>query len=331
MLNAMAQQGILSMLEPLLRKWGINLHDQRRNVQLAKESSLKGCIPEGHSTIDLSSASDTITVELVKYLLPKLWFELLNDARTDAVEYEGVSHLSTSFSTMGNAFTFPLQCLIFASLTRACINASDCKDKDWRVYGDDIIIPSSASLLLLETLRFVGFIPNRSKSYITGFFRESCGGDFIRGEDVRPVYLKEDIDLLHAKHGFFNSLQRKQPGNPVLPFLYESVKRPLIGPAIGPAGGEITHFVCPSWLLRRRGWAKWQPAIQSYTYRYACLIGHSVKRTRKNKQAMYASALLGFYGKRHDIRGTQRFSVGVRFTSTPWIEANVAPLWYNVT
>lgn len=330
LLNAMAQQGIRSMFDPYLRSWGITLHDQAGNIKLAKYASTLGFTPGGFATVDLSSASDTIIIELVKYLMPKGWFELLSDARSSTVRYEGTEYETTSFSTMGNAFTFPLQCLIFSSLVKACINASHCDDKRWKVYGDDIIVPLSASMLLVETLRFAGFTPNMTKSFYTGFFRESCGGDYLGGYNVRPVYLKDDVDKLDVKHQFFNALQLRMPEHPVLPYLYETVKRPLIGPAIGPQGGETSHFVAPVWLLRKRRMAVWNKNTQSYLYRYAAYTPKSRKRLRKVDKLRYICGLVGSYGRCHDIRGSQRFSIEVKCTTTPWIAPCLAPFWYII-
>lgn len=331
MLNAMAQQGIRSMLDKYLSRWDIKLRRQEGNVKLARIASERGFSPNGFATIDLSSASDTITTSLVKYLLPIGWFNLLNDARTDNVEWKKEVHPTQSFSTMGNAFTFPLQCLIFSSLVRACLAACAAEDRRWKVYGDDIVIPVSASGLLLEVLRFVGFVPNKEKSFVTGFFRESCGGDFLGGYDVRPVYLKKDIagkENLQNLHQFFNALQKSQPSHPVLPFLYNTVKRPLIGPAMGPAGGETSHFVAPVWLLRRSRMAEWNKNTQTYVYRYSGIFSTSHKRKRSDWRVRYITGLTGSYGRCHDVRGSQRLRIEQRCTSTPWIQARFMPLWY---
>ena len=330
MLNAMAQQGIRAMLDVYLRRWGITLTDQSENVRLAKIASMKGFAPNGFATIDLSSASDTITEELLRYLLPAGWFDLLDAARTHTVRWDGEVLATTSFSTMGNAFTFPLQCLIFSSMVKACIRLTVCEDTRWKVYGDDIILPLSASMLLMEVLRFSGFTPNETKSFVVGHFRESCGGDYLGGYDVRPVYLKEDVTKLVHKHQFFNALQRKNRAHPVLPYLYNTVKRPLVGPAIGPAGGETSHFVAPTWYLRKRRLCFWNTNTQSYQYRYSCLVGKSRKRHRKTELVSYLCSLLGSHGRWHDIRGSQRHAIEVRHTTTPWIMAGFAPLWYNL-
>jgi hypothetical protein len=59
------------------------------------------------------------------------------------------------------------------------------------VYGDDIIVPTSCYTMLVTALQFFGFELNKSKSYASGPFRESCGADYYLGEQIRPFYKKD--------------------------------------------------------------------------------------------------------------------------------------------
>lgn len=311
LLNAMAQQGILAMLKRYLRRWGITLDDQSRNTELARIASTIGLAPNGWSTVDLSSASDTITYPLVKYLLPSGWFALLNAARTDSVTLEGepVSGYA-SYCTMGNAFTFPLQCVLFAALTRASIQLSECDDRSYRVYGDDIIVPSSATLLLLEGLKFVGFKPNVHKTAIVGLFRESCGGDFVNGANVAPVIVDKPLTFLTTRHVLFNRLQRVHPEHPILDVLYNSCARPLIGPATDKHNVNEGHFEAPIHVVCNRHKAWYDSNYQAMKYRYNSLRPSSRKITReRDTERSYLTSLTGQFGRRHDLRGTVRYHV----------------------
>lgn len=93
------------------------------------------------------------------------------------------------FSSMGNGYTFELETLIFAALAHAC---GGKVGQDTFVYGDDILVPTEISADVLALLRYSGFTPNQKKTFTTGHFRESCGGDFLMGHDVRPLFLKEN-------------------------------------------------------------------------------------------------------------------------------------------
>jgi len=157
-----------------------NRNAQWLHQQLARYGSLEGDL----ATIDLSNASDMIAEMTVRLLLPRQWWALLDSLRSQSTLFKGEWRKLSKFSSMGNGFTFELETLLFYAI--AVETASWAK-----AYGDDIIVPSAKGQAVLEKLRFFGFVPNVEKSYLTGPFRESCGGDFWLGRDTRPIYLKK--------------------------------------------------------------------------------------------------------------------------------------------
>jgi hypothetical protein len=188
-LNALLQKAFGSYIKTRLKKFGVDLFDQTRNQYLAKAGSINGQL----ATVDLSDASDTISLSLVLDLLPSQWFDALSKARTGRVSYDGVTIELEKFSSMGNGFTFELESLIFYALTFSCVTFLGLDTQDVSVYGDDIIVPTDAYDLLLKVLDYCGFIPNKKKSFSSGPFRESCGADWFLGSDIRPFYLKDKI------------------------------------------------------------------------------------------------------------------------------------------
>jgi hypothetical protein len=62
------------------------------------------------------------------------------------------------------------------------------------VYGDDIICDPRFATCVMEALELVGLLVNRDKSFVSGPFRESCGGDFHKGMDVTPLRLRNWFD-----------------------------------------------------------------------------------------------------------------------------------------
>lgn len=197
-LNTLVQLGIGKYMDRRLAAFGIDIHDQTRNQRLALEGSLTGAL----ATLDLSSASDTISTELVYELLPLDWAALLDRVRSRHVILPGGKVISQEkFSSMGNGFTFPLETLIFWSLAAAC-----CKsDAEASAYGDDLIVPTYAYDLLTEVLRAAGFLVNQTKSFHKGPFRESCGKDYFSGTDVRPAYMSRWVSgqSLFVLHNFY--------------------------------------------------------------------------------------------------------------------------------
>jgi hypothetical protein len=224
LLNMLVQKGIGSLLESSLRRtFSIDLSYQAdKNRELARIGSLTGQF----GTIDLSSASDTISLKMLRDVVPRLpyaWFNLARSSITTLPNGEEVPlHM---VSSMGNAFTFPLQTILFSCIVVGCYRALGIpvrygrgpllnpKRKKWKdltalgnfsVFGDDIIVDRRAYDLVMRLLGYFGFIPNHEKSYAEGPFRESCGSDFWNGDDVRGVY----ITSLKSKQDIYSAINR---------------------------------------------------------------------------------------------------------------------------
>jgi len=88
--------------------------------------------------------------------------------------------------TMGLGHTFPLQTLIFYCLLYAIAELKGVSTQKVSVYGDDLIYPAKMHGVVSHVFDRVGLILNQDKTYVRDNFRESCGGDFYRGYDVRP-------------------------------------------------------------------------------------------------------------------------------------------------
>lgn len=158
--------------------------------EMARHGSLTGSL----ATIDLSSASDTMCIELVKFLTPPDWYELFSSLRSPFTLVKGRWVKLEKFSSMGNGFTFELETLIFWGIAAVAIEEHGLTPVPYEtiaVYGDDIIVPAECSKLVIAALRYAGFETNASKTFVDGSFRESCGGDFLGGCEVRPHFLKE--------------------------------------------------------------------------------------------------------------------------------------------
>jgi hypothetical protein len=203
LLNNWLQTSIDTAMRRRLARVGNDLHDQTRNQQMAWEGSFDE--ENGFCTIDLSSASDSISTELVRQLLSPDWFYLLDRIRSKNFEYNGVIHRYEKFTSMGNGFCFPLQTLIFMAVCSAC--DAGRVGIDYRVYGDDIIVRKSVFPAVIDLLGRCGFTPNAKKTFSSGVFRESCGGDYWQGVDVRPAELGRLGNILDV-FTFHNLLNR---------------------------------------------------------------------------------------------------------------------------
>lgn len=207
-LNMFLQLGVGGdITAKLKRRWGIDLHDQEKNQRLATEGSISDLL----STIDLAGASDTVSMKIVEILLPGSWFDLLYDLRSAVGLLDDREITFAKISAMGNGYTFALESLIFAAIARCAVSRTRSKG-EFAVYGDDIIVPKTATDFLIQLLNLCGFSLNKEKSFIEGPFRESCGEDRFLGTYVRPVILTREIktvaDLFYIHNAFWRLKER---------------------------------------------------------------------------------------------------------------------------
>ncbi len=239
-LNSMGQLAYGDYISDKLLRRGVDLHDQTLNQRLAREGSFTGDL----ATLDLSSASDTIALRLVEHLLPFDWVWQLQKFRTAHVISPWGKRLKLEkFSSMGNGFTFPLESLIFWAL------ASSVDSSVVSVYGDDIVVDSSSVDLLMEVLNACGFTVNKSKSYWSGPFRESCGSDYYLGWNIRPVYVKENLtgqDLFRL-HNFFHRKGDFEACSDILELVPEALR------LWGPDGFGDGHLISDDPPLKAHG------------------------------------------------------------------------------
>lgn len=306
LLNGFVQKGIDVFMRRELLKIQIDLTDQFTNSRLAREGSTESC-EDPYVTIDLSSASDSITRALVERLVPSGWLSLFDTARAPLSEIDGELVPLNQFVSMGNGFCFPLQSLIFSALAIS----SGARVGDFRVYGDDIIVRKSTSATLLYVLRVCGFIPNRAKTFLSGPFRESCGGDYFGGLDVRPLFLDDHLDRLEKIFKFFNGIRasdfvahffRDVP----LKFFGTPDRLLFVRPQDGPADEAITveldvYLSNPnSFRSRNTGHFRW-PALR-------------FKPVADNFRSPYGSYALLYSALRG---GDSHLPFAVRYTSRP--------------
>lgn len=200
--NMWAQKRLGDQIRGHLRRFGIDLNDQGKNQSLARKA-----LSAGLATVDLSSASDSMTSSLVGLLLPPGWFVELNAHRSPETLIGQDWHENAMFSSMGNGFTFELESLLFYALTRTVCSFVGLPGRV-SVYGDDIIAPSAVVRHLKRVFGFFGFLVNPKKTHSeeSDLLRESCGAHYYAGYDVKPFYVRGPLstqeDLIHLLNSF---------------------------------------------------------------------------------------------------------------------------------
>jgi hypothetical protein len=215
------QQGIMRKLYDILEshpltKGQLNFVDQGINRELAQVSSETGT----HATIDLSDASDRVSLELVRRLFPENWFRALSACRSESTVLPNGEIVNLKkFAPMGSSCCFPVEALVFWAIASAVIDEPSNREARVFVYGDDIITRSCDARVVMDGLESVGLVVNRHKSFVSGPFRESCGGYYHQYDDVTPVLVRKipnalsnslptDVDLCNlfiAKFGYQDS------------------------------------------------------------------------------------------------------------------------------
>lgn len=196
-LNMFFQQGLMQMMYKRLKLAGLDV--ERLPLQHGQRAH-KASLTRREATIDWSHASDSVGIEIIRWLLPAKWFLAVKKVRCSHMligkseEYEEL-HV---FSTMGNATTFPLETLCFwayAHAVRLSLVPGRSLFPEWEdlrtvsAFGDDCIVPSAMANDYITVMEGLGFVVNNEKTHHEKCdpFRESCGADYIAGYPCRPV------------------------------------------------------------------------------------------------------------------------------------------------
>jgi hypothetical protein len=125
--------------------------------------------------------------------------------RSTQANYNGRLIRLEKFAPMGSAMCFAFESMAFFAIAslgvarsrRGTSRIRPCDivsaSSDISVYGDDIVVPTDSASDVSDLLEAFGLVVNRRKSFWTGMFRESCGGDYFRGRDVTIARVRRDI------------------------------------------------------------------------------------------------------------------------------------------
>jgi hypothetical protein len=197
------QQGIRRWLEQRTKRSILAGCIDFTSQHLSRDMCLEASVSGDSATVDLSSASDRLSVRLVEFLFQhnRPLLDGLHASRTRAIEsLNGEVLYLNKFASQGSAVIFPLQSIVYTILALWAVGLTRGQRHyegiaslatSVRVFGDDIIVPSDAYPVLQGLLETLLLKVNDNKSHFHGFFRESCGMDAYKGVDVTPAYLRK--------------------------------------------------------------------------------------------------------------------------------------------
>jgi len=201
-----AQQGVLRVFRDCIKGSNldtfIGLDDQTPNQRLAALGSLTGEL----ATLDLSEASDRVSLDAVSALLSDhrhLHDAVMSCRSTSAQMPSGEVIPLAKFASMGSALCFPMEAAVFLVAVFVAIEQDlgrpltkqDIKSYLGRVriFGDDIIVPVDHVRSAIRQLEAYGLKVNERKSFWNGKFRESCGKEYYDGMDVSIVRCRRSL------------------------------------------------------------------------------------------------------------------------------------------
>lgn len=192
-LDMLFQRGLGSFIDGMLiRDFSVDITSQEgKNREMAR----RGSIDQSLGTIDSTSASDSIyAVPLLNAgVLSQYSYELIRSIKSDMITYKDKRIKISMLGTQGCGFTFSFMTYLLCSIVEAVYDLQGIPFQNGvnvGVYGDDVIVSSRAYDAVITAMEMFGFVPNKSKSFNNGPFRESCGGDFYKGQNVRNFYCK---------------------------------------------------------------------------------------------------------------------------------------------
>lgn len=255
----LAQIGIFTL--PPTKMRGLLQLDTEDGQPIHRRIARSASVESSFASIDLKSASDTVSFELVRWLLPPDWFELLCSLRSPKTLIENTwVHLS-KFSSMGNGFTFELETLIFLALCCSVVPDATPGENVF-VFGDDILVPNGSAASCLAILTMAGFTPNPSKTFDSSAFRESCGGDYFDGWNVRPVQVKGELVSPQQWVALHNQLRFRFPGyrrNKIVSAVPTRYR--LFGPS--QVREVFHHSDSRRWILKHRHGILWIKCLKT--------------------------------------------------------------------
>lgn len=189
--NMIVQRAIENVVRDLIKtEFNVDLDESQTVHKLL-------LLDENNVTIDLKNASNSVYMAVVDWFIgdTKLGRDIKN-SRSQSVTYVNSNgtkseHRFTMMSPMGNGFTFGIMTLLLLTICREF-------DSFAHVFGDDIIVDKDVADDVISLLQVIGFSTNESKTFLSGNFRESCGGFTSEGRFITSFDVTWSIDIVDA-------------------------------------------------------------------------------------------------------------------------------------
>lgn len=188
------QQGLGRVMKSRLERFArlTCLGDREKHIQFLKDRI------NDRTTVDLSSASDFVTMPLAAAIFPRGWMQSMSAARSPKLSISDDVLKTKTLALMGNGFCFTALTTVCAALC-ALVTGDWVAGKSWSVFGDDIVIDDRYYQQLQYVLVCAGLVVNYDKTYRPEHpFAETCGTDLWRSDltNVRPKFLRASVGVM---------------------------------------------------------------------------------------------------------------------------------------
>lgn len=249
---------------------GVHLHNQSFSRLLA----LIGSKTKEFGTLDLSSASDTVTWTLIRSIFPAHIVDVIDRVRTRWCLVEKADRfvrMEKAFP-MGSALCFPLESLTFAAICELANRRAGIHRKKL-VYGDDMVVHKDVAEDIASLLEELHFDLNREKSYFPGSsFTEACGIECYEGFDISPLRISRKFDAVKLlKHTLPGLELARDLANKAYVSGYPELRKALVRLS------RNTKYPLFFSSDDERFWYSPEPLNQSFTIKRQCLTAEGAE------------------------------------------------------
>lgn len=244
---------------------------EQRHRRLALAGSRDG----SYATFDLKDASDRISWGQVVQVFPALVVSDLEFARSEYyADYIGCGKGAQitptrlqMYAGMGNATTYLVETLLFWAMCHAVADYHRVGKRYVSVVGDDIIVDGRLAKVIVDTGVFAdfGWQVNLRKSMWRSDvkYRESCGCQAFRGEDVTLTRISGYRDTPEGALGVVDLIRNlvKRRNFLLAQKVYEQTNLPNV---LGAPAGSLSVDLC--WLPRTNVPNRWSKRYKRLEY-----------------------------------------------------------------
>lgn len=192
--HAAEKQRVRKAMTASLKASPYGLRFDPESQEMNRALAFAGSVAGNYATTDLTSASDSVA--------QRLWEQTFPSDVKAALSPHMVTHLNKGGGqlvkkhmafTSGDPVCFITEGIMFLAIFDTAEDIyqefTSSRPKPSFIFGDDGVCDTCIFELVLDMLEYLGFIPNKEKSFADGTaYRESCGVEFWNGAETTTKY-----------------------------------------------------------------------------------------------------------------------------------------------